>query len=155
MGAPAFRPGQVYRVDFEEGWHTYGRMLEDRPYFAFHDWRVQVPAADLLEVVKSPVLFVVAVRWHYHHQGRSWPSVGNVPLDVVDTPIPLQFILSPPDSTRPILADSKGGRWPATLEQCVGLEPVMVWDADHVEQRLADHYAGRPNHWVEMYRPKV
>jgi hypothetical protein len=27
-----------------------------------------------------------------------------------------------------------------------------VWAAEHVEDRLRDHYAGRPNQWVESLR---
>lgn len=38
---------------------------------------------------------------------------------------------------------------PATKHECKGLECAAVWDPCHIESRLSDHFAGRPNKWVE------
>jgi hypothetical protein len=37
----------------------------------------------------------------------------------------------------------------ATRAECVGLERCAVWAPEHVEDRLRDHFRGRPNKWVE------
>ncbi|GGM57342.1 hypothetical protein GCM10011608_47820 [Micromonospora sonchi] len=34
-------------------------------------------------------------------------------------------------------------------EDCVGLERAAVWDAAHIEERLRDQHAGRPNPHLE------
>lgn len=47
---------------------------------------------------------------------------------------------------------SKFGEIPALLEECENLEVAAVWDAHHVEDRLRDHFDGRPNEWVESMR---
>jgi hypothetical protein len=38
---------------------------------------------------------------------------------------------------------------PAKRKECVGLECCAVWDPEHVEDRLKDHFAGIPNKWVQ------
>jgi hypothetical protein len=44
---------------------------------------------------------------------------------------------------------------PAAPEECVGLEGVAVWDPTHVEDRLRDHYAGRPNAHLAYMKVKL
>lgn len=41
---------------------------------------------------------------------------------------------------------------PATVEECSSLETAAVWSTKHVEDRLRDHFAGRPNKWVLSLR---
>ena len=43
----------------------------------------------------------------------------------------------------------------AIAEECVGLERAAVWEPEHVEDRLRDHFAGRSNRWVESLKPSV
>jgi hypothetical protein len=47
-----------------------------------------------------------------------------------------------------------GDEVPASAEQCEGLECAAVWEAEHVVERLSDHFAGRPNAWVESMKPR-
>lgn len=44
------------------------------------------------------------------------------------------------------------GETPASLQECENLEPAAAWDPGHVEDRLRDHFDGRPNEWVESLR---
>ncbi len=44
---------------------------------------------------------------------------------------------------------------PATTGECIGLEAAAVWEAEHVEDRLRDHFAGQLNKWVEQLRAKI
>lgn len=39
---------------------------------------------------------------------------------------------------------------PASPEELEGLEDLSTWFSTHVEERLEDHFAGRPNRHVEM-----
>lgn len=40
-------------------------------------------------------------------------------------------------------------------EDCVGLERQAAWGYSHVEERLADHFAGRPSAIVERLKVKL
>jgi hypothetical protein len=139
---PKFVPGAVLRVDLDSQWHTYARILAHNPMIAFYDCRVSAPEEDLLAIVMRPVLFVLAVG------GRAskghWPKIGDVPLDTAPIPIPDQFMQDIVTGACEIV-DEVFNRRPARPEECVALERVAVWDPVHVEERLRDHYAGRPN----------
>ncbi len=38
---------------------------------------------------------------------------------------------------------------PATKEQIKGLERASVWEANHIEDRIRDHYNGIPCIWLQ------
>jgi hypothetical protein len=134
-------PGSVLRVDLDHHWHVYARIL-NRTKIAFHDCRVSAPEKDLLKIVKTSVLFVLAVG------GRAdkghWPRVGHVPLEMAPVPIPEQFMQNIVTGACKIIDQSFNTR-PARPEECIALERAAVWDPADVEDRIRDHYAGRPN----------
>jgi Domain of unknown function (DUF4259)/Immunity protein 26 len=137
-----FGPGAVLRVDLDSQWHTYARILARNPMIAFYNCRVSVPEEDLLAIVMRPVLFVLAVG------GRAskghWPKIGDVPLETAPIPISDQFMQDIVSGTCEIV-DEVFNRRPARPEECIALERAAVWEPAHVEERLRDHYAGRPN----------
>jgi len=84
-----------------------------------------------------------------------WPVVGNIPLEdalLVDRLFSKQDDISGRLTT---YRSGTGEETPATLKECEGLEAAAVWDAEHIVDRLNDHFAGRANKWVESLRPKV
>ena len=137
-----FEPGVLLRVDLDDQWHTYARMLARSPKFAFYDCRVSRPAEDVLTIVKRSVLFVLAVN--ERASSGHWPKIGHVPLEMAPVPIPNEFMQDIGTGACQIVDEAFNTR-PAKPEECVGLERVAVWDPVHVEERLRDHYAGRPN----------
>lgn len=40
----------------------------------------------------------------------------------------------------------------ASKDEIKDLERAATWEPEHVEERLADHFVGRPNVWVERYK---
>jgi hypothetical protein len=40
-------------------------------------------------------------------------------------------------------------------QDCVGLERAAVWAHEHLESRIADAYAGRPNRFLESLGLKI
>lgn len=40
----------------------------------------------------------------------------------------------------------------STFEECKGLEAAAAWEPEHVEDRLRDYFAGRPNPWAEQLK---
>ena len=149
-----FQPGLVMRIPLEDGMHTYGRMLQASPYVAFHDFRTTDEEPDLSKVVASPVLFVLASGAVRSLENGEWKSVGKVLLSEVDTPIPLQFMQNIGNINDMSVMDHLGNRRAATFEECENLERASVWQAEHVEERLNDHYAGRENQEVRRGRIK-
>jgi hypothetical protein len=151
----SFEPGVVLRVGIDDAWHTYARMLAISPYIAFHDCRINEPLTDLHAAIATPVLFVLAVHKDAYRTGH-WPAVGHVRVDERPTAVPDHFLhLSQYEPLGPIILDPHGRQRRGTVEECVDLEVASVYDAEHVEERLADHYAGRPNVMVEYYRIKL
>jgi len=43
---------------------------------------------------------------------------------------------------------------PSNYEECKDLECAASWDSMHIESRLEDFFAGRPNKWLEDTRPR-
>ena len=140
--------GAVLRVPLGDGTHVYAQTLKDAD-FAFFDSRSEAERP-IDEVVSLPVLFRVAVHRSAYADSR-WPRVGKavVRADLAD-PI-AKFIQDPidPDQFQIYWA---GEIREATRQECEGLDRCAVWDPEHVEDRLRDHYSGRSNKWAESLR---
>ncbi len=136
--------GSVFEVILDDGALSYGIVIEF-PLVAFFDLRAS-GRPSLEDILSSEVLFRIWVM--RSALGRSgWPVMGytSVPPQLTGTPSFYKF-----DSiARKFSLYSNGVETPATREQCLPLECASVWSASHVEARLADHFAGRPNRWVE------
>ena len=153
-------PGRVVRIDLGDGRCAYGRRLSG-PNVEFYDL-VGKPgeAVDLLEVVVSPVAFTIWVMEYAFRRRGGWELLDVVPLTereraAVDRRAkqdPISKALSIYESDR---AAGTFTEVPATAQECAGLEVAAVWDPEHVEDRLRDHFDGRPNVWVESIRPKT
>jgi hypothetical protein len=131
--------------------YGYARVLPNA-VFAFYESssprRIKVD-----EIVTRPVLFKVPVMNSAVTSGR-WKVIGNIPLcSELQTP-PSFFVQDAIHKER--FSISRGGKQrPATAEECVGLERLAVWSAQHIEDRLRDAHAGKPNKWVESLRMKL
>jgi hypothetical protein len=147
VAASRFRPGLLLRVPLDDGMNTYGRILPVKPFMAFHDYRTMDDAPDLLDVARSPVLFVLATSAALK-KADDWGPVGVVSLEVVETPIPDQFWQDIGNSRNLKIIDHLGNERSATVDECRGLERYSVWHASHIEDRLNDHFAGRENAMV-------
>lgn len=143
--------GSIVQVALGDGTYCYAQTLEE-PEFAFFDVRHRLlPQAR--EIVAKPLLFRLWVMNHAVTGGR-WLNVGKAPVtDDLARPVP-RFKQDALDPSR-FEIYLNGNSRPATVQECVGLERAAVWDPEHVEDRLRDHYAGRPNRWVESLRLKL
>jgi hypothetical protein len=137
--------GDIVKIPLSDGSHSYAIVLP-APRFAFLDYRgrQELPAAD---VVRVQPLFQLLVMDYAVTSGR-WPRIGHVqpPASFLQFPV---FFKQDPINKKYSLYTGNGREVPATREQCEGLERYAVWDPEHVEERLLDHYSGRPNRWVE------
>jgi len=120
-------------------------MLEE-PEYAFFD-RLVADGESVGGATASPVLFRLWVMRRAHSRGR-WETVGTAPLpDVLTRPEP-RFKQDPISGRLSVTMGGHPER-PATRQEVLGLERAAVWEPEHVEERLKDHYAGRTNRWVE------
>jgi hypothetical protein len=139
--------GDVVKVDLGDGTMGFGRVLSD-PLMAFYDLRTNnVPTLDA--IVSSTVLFRVWVM-HYAIKSGFWKVIGNLPLSKEPEDTPKFFKRDPINGKYSIYYREQD--IPATQEETEGLECAAVWEPEHVEDRLRDHFAGKPNVWVELLR---
>lgn len=149
-------PGQIVEISLGQGKKAYGRVLSV-PLFAFYDKLFDASEhPDKNEIVGLPVAFKINVMNSAVTHGH-WPIVGrmNLTSDLQEVPKFCKQDLSTGDlyiyQEIPELASNNYERR-ATTNECEGLETAAVWEADHVEDRLRDHFAGRPNKWVAQLK---
>lgn len=153
MAKQKFVPGSILRIKLQDGSYVYGRLLK-LPYAAFYDYRTGEPVSDLQEIVAKPVLFIIAVHKSIFTK-KEWEIIGKLPLEQHLTKPIEHFIQDPLDFRQCQIIDDEGNIRNATLEECKGLERAAVWEPEHIEDRLLDHFHRRPNPWVESLKLKL
>lgn len=137
-------PGSVFEVTLDDGALAYGIVVEF-PLAAFFDLRAS-DRPSLEDILSSEVLFRIWIM--RSALGKSgWPVIGfaSVPPHLTATPTFYKF----DTIARKFSLYLNGTETPASRDQCLPFECASVWSASHVEERLTDHFAGRPNRWVE------
>ncbi|UCV27574.1 immunity 26/phosphotriesterase HocA family protein [Ferribacterium limneticum] len=150
--------GDIVRIDLGEGWFSFGRKLL-ASVWAFYDFRSRDEIAPE-EIVRQPVLFKVWAGERAGLEKGAWKLLGHIPLtDEERQPVPFfkQDILDPTHiaiyMSDSLGLDSEKEEIPATWEEIQGLEDMGVWYTPYVEDRLRDHFAGRPCKWVQGPKP--
>lgn len=136
--------GAILRVPLSDRWHAYAWTLPEVD-FGFFDLRSDI---DILpeDIITHPFAFRVGVHKSAWTNGR-WQHVGKIdPPPNVLAPVPT-FIEDPISGKYSIYI--LGGIRPAQRNDCAGMERCAVWEPEHVEDRLRDHFAGVPNKWVQ------
>ena len=141
--------GDIVKISLGDGTFCFGHVLEE-PLLAFYDLKTdRIPSLE--EIEKLPVLFKVWVMNHAIISG-TWEVIGHRELsDNLKKPVSL-FKQDP--ISKGVCLYVKSEEIPASREQCEGLERAAVWNPEHVEDRLRDHYLGLPNQWVESLKLK-
>jgi hypothetical protein len=143
--------GQVVKIDLKDGTCCFARALE-RPLFAFYDKQFRIndnPSVE--EICALPILFKLWVMT-YAITDEIWQVIGRLPLTEELKEIPKFFKQDAMNDelciyqSIPELAPSYS--YSATYAEVQGLERAAVWSPHHVEDRLRDHYAGRPCKWI-------
>jgi hypothetical protein len=146
--------GAVVVIPLGEGRVGFGQML-DEPEYAFFDTRSSagsLPALD--QLVAQPVLVRLWVMRSAHSKGR-WLKIGQAPIAAPLARKVLRFKQDPLEPSSIVLTyDGVSGK-PVDAKACREIERAAVWDPQHVEDRLRDHFAGRVNKWVESLRVKT
>lgn len=137
-------------VPLGDGYFGFARALTS-PTAEFYDFRSETipPGAD---IITKPVAFRIWVM-RYAFTGRRWKKIGDFPLRPGEGGKRWWFFKQADDGT---LYRTRNGyeEVPASWEEVSGLECAAAWDPEHVEDRLRDHFAGKPNKWVESLKPR-
>jgi len=135
--------GAIIKIDLGKGFYSYGQILKED--IVFFDIYAQNDLVDLSILLKTPVLFYLGVYNDVITSGR-WVKVGKLSIKEEFEIVPLKFIQ---DSLKPdqfeIYDPNSGEIRKSTKAECKGLECAAVWEAEEVEERLRDHFSGRPN----------
>ena len=140
--------GQVVKIDLHNGYHTYGYEINHGGVVIL-DIMTQSELT-IAEIINLPRLFTVGVL---DVGFAEWEKVGHMELTANQRKRPDQFLQDSIDLSLRIL-DGNGNARSATFEEVQGLERVVGWDNNHVEQRVRDHFARKTNIIVEIKRPK-
>lgn len=145
--------GSILEINIKNEYFTYAQILTEADC-AFFDYKTKERLTDLSVLEKADVLFIVAVYDHAITTGR-WAKIGTLNIRQSLKNKPMKYIQ---DSLNPekfeLYDPNTGNTKPARKEDCIGLEKAAVWEPEHVEQRIADHYEGKPNVWVEKMKIK-
>ncbi len=150
--APAQRwsPGAVVRIPLGGGFFGYGQMLTS-PEYAFFDVRTS-SGLTAEAAVGYPLLFRLWVMRYAHSKGR-WLKVGASDVAPALAEPVQRFNQDPISGVIRITIDGFSGPI-GSVADCENLECAAVWDPEHVESRLRDHFEGRPNPFVRSLRPR-
>lgn len=141
------RVGDIVQIDLGDGTLAFGRVMED-PIFGFYDLRTPT-IPEISVILAAPIRFKVCVMKNAISSGR-WRVLGNKPLGEELT-ARVKFFNVDIISKATSIYDN-GYEIPATIDECQGLECAAVWDAEHVEDRLRDEFAGKKNKWHESLK---
>ncbi|CAM2942720.1 immunity 26/phosphotriesterase HocA family protein [Vibrio neptunius] len=138
--------GDVVKIRLDNNEICFGHVLKE-PLVAFYDMKVEAESIVRIDdVVESPILFKVWVMNNAITSGR-WEVIGNVELSE-SLSEPVTFFKQDRINKKVTLYDDSKDI-PSTYQECLGLERASVWGANHIEDRLRDHYLGVENIWVK------
>ena len=143
------REGDLLKIDLGDDRHSYAQVAAE-PLIVFFDgsFTHDLPPD---QIASLPVLFRIWVANHAIKRGR-WAVAGRAVLTLQDRKEPF-FYKQDVITGRLTLYHSSFAQtnWEraATLAECGGLENAAVWEPEHVEDRLRDHYAGKRNKWLD------
>lgn len=147
------KEGAFIEIALPNGKFSYGRILSKANY-AFYDIYSDEKITDIKKIQEKRVLFIIAVYKFAVTKGR-WKQIGSMELEPKLQTLPLKFI---EDKLNPgyfeIYNPNTGEMTPTTKDKCFGLERAAVWEPEHVEERIIDHFEQRPNRWVEQLKLK-
>lgn len=144
------KEGAFVRIKLLDSLYGYARIIVDK-YYAFYDFFSKDTSPSVEDVLGSETIFTLSVH-RSALRAADWEIIGHMPLEDKFKEYPVFFIQSPFDNS--LKRYQHGVSEKATLEECLGLERMVVWDREGIEDRLKAHYLGVPDKWAEFYAIK-
>jgi hypothetical protein len=141
--------GQLYKIPLGDLIFSYGQVVTSVDH-VFFDYLDQGNATDYDKILSSPVIFRCTVDRYVLAKGY-WEILGVFPVNPTYQKYEELFSYNSFTKTYQIFKDGKGFV-PATWEEIQDMEPFASWQHKAVEQRLKDHFAGRPCYFIEKDR---
>lgn len=144
--------GAILEIKIDDQYYVYAQILRGGLGYAFFDYK-SIKKLENFEVLNdAPVLFIIMVYDYIITKGE-WLKVAKLPLRKELLVLPMQYIQdkSNPNSFE-LYNPNTGEIISSTKEKCIGLESASVWAANHVEDRIRDHYLGVPNVWLQQLK---
>ena len=144
----------VFRIRLDEDSCGYGRQLPGGVLVQFYDVRRPREAElDVSDLRHAGTAFRVWVADEAFGRRSTWEPVGVLPTTPdEEQEIHQTFKQDVTTGALTIYAGPVGGdereERPARQDEVLDLERASVWHREHVEDRLRDHFAGRPCTWV-------
>lgn len=154
MTAKRIKEGALLRINLNDGTDAFARVLPNAQvaFYAFkcgHEEEV-----DYSKVYESEILFITAVM-KYAFKREGWPLVDERPLDSELSKPRNYFMKDGLNGRYSIYRSSDGVIRNSSKEECRELEEAAVWDPEHIEERLRDHFNRRANSQVEQMKLKL
>jgi hypothetical protein len=141
------RPGDVFEIDLGDGHFAFGIVCSGNDC-AFFDLRSN-RRPPIEEIVSRKVIFRISVAQDAIASGR-WKMLGSAALRG-ELAEPAAY-RNQPVGTNQLFLYRAGTLTPATVDDVKDLELLAVWFDLHVEERLRDYFAHRPNRTAEYYK---
>jgi hypothetical protein len=144
------REGSLLRISLGDGTDAFARVLPNSQV-AVYAHRLAQSDATPPGVFESKILWKLTVMKSALTSG-GWRVVDFRPLEAeLSSPVEY-FIRDRLTGQYSKYRSSDGQTRESTFEECKGLEAAAAWDAKHVEDRLRDYFADRPNAWAEQLK---
>ncbi len=143
------KEGDVVAIEMQDHRYAFGRVLKN-PLMAFYDFASD-EIIEMSKVILHPVAFKIWVM-NSALTSKRWKVIGNILLD--DSLRAPAVFFKQDAINKSLYIYSEGSKRPASLEECKMLEAAAIWSAEHVEDRLFDHFHGQPNRWVNSLKIK-
>jgi hypothetical protein len=142
--------GDIFRVQLDDGRHSYAVALT-HPLFGFLDI-ITDSEIPVHSIEKQKIIFAVWVM-DYAIKDGVWKKVGHTEQskEFDDYRFFKQDMIT---GRLTSYSDKDGTEFPIDYETASTLEAAAVWDPHHVEERIRDHFAGKPNKWVDRLKPR-
>lgn len=140
--------GDIIKIPFKKGWHTYARILVDGSY-AIYDCPSNVERSDFEEILKSAILFMARVDIFGIKEGY-WDIVSNISLEgKLKGFYPRYFNPAPQNAENVTFYKVNKDE----IEDAIKLDWIKtgnmqidgIHDRIHIEERINDYYESKKN----------
>ena len=142
--------GSIVEIPLENNLFAYGQIVSRSEVAFFEPIGSRLDAKFLAEKPLK-LLFVISVMNKAITSGR-WVKISKRAIDQTLLQPRDYFIVNMISGNVHLYRNDTGVVRPGTMAEAYDLECAAVWSAEHVEDRLRDHFRGAKNVWLESLR---
>lgn len=146
-----YKVGSIFELCIDDSFYCYAQLL---PFdeMAFFDCRFDSPISDIQVLSTAQPIFITSVYSYIIHT-KLWKRIGVLSVRDDFMKDIEYFIYHKDTNSFEIYSSHTGQIRKSCYEECKSLECCAVWDINHIEDRLRDHFNGVPCKWVTSIRP--